>query len=144
MVFVKRWKKLIIHYLTSKADDPVIPIAKENYQDIGIKFEPEIMDFNALVSKLSDKDYDLATVSTSQILDPSDPVEELATNHPNNSAGYSNPKVDELIQKAYQPWILRNEKRFIMSFIKSWGKTLPSFLFITAKVLKRLVVKLKV
>ena len=69
------------------------------------------MDFNALVSKLSDKDYDLATVSTSQILDPSDPVEELATNHPNNSAGYSNPKVDELIQKGLSTLDIEKTKR---------------------------------
>lgn len=125
----KDGKKLIIHYLTSKADDPVIPIAKENYQDIGIKFEPEIMDFNALVSKLSDKDYDLATVSTSQILDPSDPVEELATNHPNNSAGYSNPKVDELIQKGLSTLDIEKRKEIYHELYKELGKD-PAFILV--------------
>lgn len=94
----KDGKKLTIRYLTADAEDAVIPIAKENYADIGIKFEPDVTDFNALVAKLGKKDYDFATVNTSQILDPSDTVEELATNNPNNYAGYSNKKIDKLIQ----------------------------------------------
>ena len=106
----KDGKKFVIRYLTRTADDPIIPIAKENYQDIGIKFEPEIMDFNAIVAKLGTKDYDFAAVSTSQILDPSDPVEEFATGNANNAAGYSNPKVDELIKKGLNTLDLEKRK----------------------------------
>ncbi len=57
------------------------------------------MDFNTEVAKINDKQYDLAAVSTSQILDPNDTVEKLASGHPNNVTGYSNPKADRLIEK---------------------------------------------
>lgn len=90
----KNGKKLEISYYTSKADDDFIPIAKENYADIGISLKPEVMDFNTEVAKINDKQYDLAAVSTSQILDPNDTVEKLASGHPNNVTGYSNPKAD--------------------------------------------------
>lgn len=124
----KAGKKFIVHYLTRTAEDPIIPIAKENYQDIGIKFEPEIMDFNALVAKLNDKDYDLAAVSTSQILDPSDPVEEFATNNPNNAAGYSNPKVDELIQKGLSTLDIEKRKGIYHDLYKELNDNPPIIL----------------
>ena len=75
-------QKLEISYYTSKADDDFIPIAKENYADIGISLKPEVMDFNTEVAKINDKQYDLAAVSTSQILDPNDTVEKLASTIP--------------------------------------------------------------
>jgi len=124
----KDGKPFIIHYLTRTAEDPIIPIAKENYEDIGIKFEPEIMDFNALVAKLNKKDYDFASVSTSQILDPSDPVEEFATNNPNNAAGYSNPKVDELIKKGLNTLDIENRKEIYHELYKELNQDPPVIL----------------
>nr|WP_042374019.1 ABC transporter substrate-binding protein [Neobacillus jeddahensis] len=124
----KDGKPFVVRYLTRAADDPIIPIAKENYEDIGIKFEPEIMDFNALVAKLNDKDYDLASVSTSQILDPSDPVEEFATGNPNNAAGYSNPKVDELIQKGLSTLDIEKRKGIYHDLYKELNENPPVIL----------------
>lgn len=124
----KDGKPFVIHYLTRTAEDPIIPIAKENYEDIGIKFEPEIMDFNALVAKLNKKDYDFASVSTSQILDPSDPVEEFATNNPNNAAGYSNPKVDELIKKGLNTLDIEKRKEIYHELYKELNEDPPVIL----------------
>ncbi|WP_445492484.1 ABC transporter substrate-binding protein [Niallia sp. 03133] len=124
----KDGKQFVIHYLTRTADDPIIPIAKENYADIGIKFEPEIMDFNALVAKLNDKDYDFAAVSTSQILDPSDPVEEFTTNNPNNAAGYSNAKVDELVQKGLNTLDIEKRKVIYHDLYKEFTDDPPIIL----------------
>ncbi|MDN3015862.1 ABC transporter substrate-binding protein [Paenibacillus sp. BSR1-1] len=124
----KDGKPFVIHYLTRTAEDPIIPIAKENYEDIGIKFEPEIMDFNALVAKLNKKDYDFASVSTSQILDPSDPVEEFATGNPNNAAGYSNPKVDELIKKGLNTLDIEKRKEIYHELYKELNEDPPVIL----------------
>ncbi|WP_163101338.1 ABC transporter substrate-binding protein [Peribacillus alkalitolerans] len=124
----KDGKKFTISYLTRAADDPIIPIAKENYADIGIKFEPEIMDFNALVAKLNEKDYDFAAVSTSQILDPSDPIEEFATDNPNNISGYSNPKVDELIAKGLNTLDIEKRKEIYHQLYKEMSIDPPFIL----------------
>ncbi|WP_419880978.1 ABC transporter substrate-binding protein [Peribacillus sp. B-H-3] len=134
----KEGKPFVIHYLTADAEDPFIPIAKENYQDIGIKFEPEIMDFNALVSKLNKKDYDFAAVSTSQILDPSDTVEELAANNPNNAAGYSNPKVDDLIQKGLSTLDIEKRKSIYHELYKELNDD-PPYIFLNYRQSARAV-----
>ncbi len=93
----KDGQKLKISYLTRTKDDEFIPIAQENYKELGIELNPEVMDFNALVAKLNDGSYDLAAVSTSILTDPNDAVEEFSSNHPANAAGYSNPNVDRLL-----------------------------------------------
>lgn len=94
----KDGQKLKISYLTRSKDDEFIPIAKENYKALGIELNPEIMDFNALVAKLKQGDYDLAAVSTSILTDPHDAVGEFLTGFQGNFSGYSNSKVDKLIQ----------------------------------------------
>ncbi|WP_209860490.1 ABC transporter substrate-binding protein [Paenibacillus shirakamiensis] len=97
---VKDGKKLTIHFLGSKnkGTDIFIPIAKENYQDLGIDFQPEVFaDFNALVSKVESKDYDLASFSTPQLIDPSDGVVQFVDGE---VKGYDNPKFKELYDKA--------------------------------------------
>lgn len=124
----KNGVKLTISYLTADPEDPAIPIAKENYQDIGITFNPEIVDFNALVSKLSKKNYDFAAVRTSQILDPSDTVEELATNNPNNYFGYSNVKIDNLIQEGLGTLDIEKRKAIYHDLYKEFTADPPYLL----------------
>ncbi|MCK6256192.1 ABC transporter substrate-binding protein [Fictibacillus sp. KIGAM418] len=124
----KNGVQLKINYLTSDAEDAVIPIAKENYQDIGVKFEPDITDFNALVSKLTKKNYDFAAVSTSQILDPSDTVEELATKNPNNYMGYSNAKIDKLIQEGLGTLDITKRKEVYHELYKEFTQDPPYIL----------------
>ncbi|KXZ23919.1 ABC transporter substrate-binding protein [Bacillus nakamurai] len=124
----KNGKKLEISYYTSKADDDFIPIAKENYADIGISLKPEVMDFNTEVAKINDKHYDLAAVSTSQILDPNDTVEKLASGHPNNVTGYSNPKADRLIEKGAGTLDINKRKEIYRQLYQELGKNPPYIL----------------
>lgn len=95
----KDGKKLSIHYLGSKspATDIFIAVAKENFAEIGIDFQPEVFaDFNALVSKVESKDYDMAAFSTPMLTDPSDGVNQFIDG---SLSGYDNPKVKELYAK---------------------------------------------
>lgn len=95
----KDGKKLSIHYLGSKSasTDIFIAVAKENFAEIGIDFQPEVFaDFNALVSKVESKDYDIAAFSTPMLTDPSDGVYQFIDG---SLAGYDNPKVKELYAK---------------------------------------------
>lgn len=93
----KDGKKLSIHYLGSKSKntDIFIAIAKENFQAIGVDFQPEVFaDFNALISKVESGDYDLASFSTPMLTDPS---EGLTMFLPNGDVkGYDNQKFVDL------------------------------------------------
>ncbi|MFC5652684.1 ABC transporter substrate-binding protein [Paenibacillus solisilvae] len=96
---VKDGKQLSIHYLGSKSatTDIFIAVAKENYEALGIKFEPEVFaDFNALVSKVEGGDYDLVSFSTSLLTDPSDGLLPFVDGE---IKGYDNPKFKELYDK---------------------------------------------
>lgn len=71
----KAGKPLSIHYLGSKSKntDIFIAVAKENFEALGIEFQPEIFaDFNSLVSKVEGGDYDLVSFSTPMLTDPAD------------------------------------------------------------------------
>ena len=96
----KDGKPLTIHYLGSKSKntDIFIAVAKENFEAIGIEFQPEVFaDFNSLVSKVEGGDYDLVSFSTSMLTDPS---EGFAQFFNGEITDYDNPKFLELYNKA--------------------------------------------
>ncbi len=89
--------KFKITYITSTQNDEFIPIAQQNYKDIGIQLDPQTADFNALMAKLTSKDYDMAAVRSDTILDPNDAVKEFSSTFAQNNSGYNNPNADKLI-----------------------------------------------
>lgn len=114
----KDGQKLKISYLTRAKDDEFIPIAQENYKALGIVLNPEVMDFNALVAKLKEGNYDFAAVSTSMLSDPNDAVAEFASTHPENSAKYSNPKADKLIAEGVSTTDIEKRKAIYKELYK--------------------------
>ena len=99
-ILEKDGQKLKLSYLTTKAEDPIIPIAKENYKAIGIDFVPEVLDANTMFERLYKGDYDLVSVRTNVLIDPNDVVYEFSSTDPNvNPSGYSNPTVTQLIKE---------------------------------------------
>lgn len=100
----KDGKKLVVHYFGTKGalTDVLIPIAKENYKEIGVQFEAELMDFNALLARVEKGDHDLASFSTTMLTDPYNGVEQFHSKQTSsmNTKGYKNDKVDELIDKS--------------------------------------------
>ena len=60
----KNGEKLVVYYFTSAGGlgDILIPIAKENYKELGIDLQVEQMDFNALLSRVDNGDHDLAII----------------------------------------------------------------------------------
>lgn len=106
----KDGKKLVLRYLGRQGyniDDVLIPLATENWKDIGIGVEPEILDFNALLAKRKNGDFDLASFTTTNLPDPYEGVKSFHTKY--NVSGYSNSKVDALIEQSTAT--LDNEKR---------------------------------
>lgn len=89
-------------------NDALIPIAKENWQQIGVLLKPQVVDFNALMAQRKSGNYDLASFSTSTLNDPHDGVWDFYSAEAKES-GYNNPQVDKLITEGNS--VLDVEKR---------------------------------
>ncbi|WP_440416825.1 ABC transporter substrate-binding protein [Paenibacillus sp. SAFN-117] len=93
--------KFKIHFLATTpnpVNDVIIPVAQENYKELGIAFEPDMLDFNAVKEKQKKGDFDMFFLAWQLTPDP-DSTNVFGTNGSQNEIGYSNPKVDELLAK---------------------------------------------
>lgn len=96
----KDGESLTVYYFTSAGGlaDTFIPIAKENYAEIGVDFQVEQMDFNALLSRVEKGDHDLASFSTTMLTDPYTGIANFHTKSNSDTfKGYGNEKLDALI-----------------------------------------------
>jgi peptide/nickel transport system substrate-binding protein len=93
----KDGKRLELTLLTTQniTTDALVPIAKEDYRQLGIVLKPEILDFNALLARQKAGNFDLVSYRTSTLNDPHDGVQEFQTLQ--SRIGYSDPEVDKLI-----------------------------------------------
>jgi peptide/nickel transport system substrate-binding protein len=131
----KDGQKLVLHYLTtkSKVSDVLIPIAKENYKELGVQLEAELMDFNALLARTEKGDHDLASFSTPMLLDPADGVSQFSTKSGGSFAGtngYSNPKVDELIEKGTSTLDIEQRKQIYKELYQALSDD-PPYIFLS-------------
>ncbi|OAB42273.1 ABC transporter substrate-binding protein [Paenibacillus glacialis] len=121
----KDGKPLSIHYLGSKSKntDIFIAVAKENFQALGIKFEPEVFaDFNSLVSKVEGGDYDLVSFSTPMLTDPSDGLLQFVDGE---IKGYDNPKFKELYDKGLATTDIEERKKIYTEIYQLLNDELP-------------------
>ncbi|HDR7711126.1 ABC transporter substrate-binding protein [Bacillus cereus] len=127
----KDGQKLKLSYFgpsSVKDSDLLIPIAKENYKEIGVEFNPEFMDFNTMLSKVNKGDYDLASVSTPITSDPSETAGEYLSTANETSLGYKNAKVDELIQKGIETVDIEKRKPIYKELYKELSDDPPVIL----------------
>ncbi|MDK7492085.1 ABC transporter substrate-binding protein [Bacillus paranthracis] len=127
----KDGQKLKLSYFgpsSAKDSDLLIPIAKENYKEIGVEFNPEFMDFNTMLSKVNKGDYDLASVATPITSDPSETVGEYLSGANEKSLGYKNAKVDELIQKGIETVDIEKRKPIYKELYKELSDDPPVIL----------------
>lgn len=96
----KDGKKLELTLLVTKKllNDALVPIAKDNYRQIGVLLMPQVLDFNALLAQRKAGNYDLASLSTSGLNDPHDGVRDFISQV--SETGYNNPQADKLISQA--------------------------------------------
>ncbi|WP_339275820.1 ABC transporter substrate-binding protein [Paenibacillus sp. FSL W8-0426] len=121
----KNGTKLSLHFLGTKspATDVFIAVAKENFEAIGIQFQPEVFaDFNALVSKVEGGDYDMASFSTPMLTDPSEGVYQFVDGE---IKGYDNPKVKELYQKGLATTDIEERKQVYKELYQLLNDELP-------------------
>lgn len=121
----KDGKQLSIHYLGSKSanTDIFIAVAKENFEALGIKFEPEVFaDFNSLVSKVEGGDYDLVSFSTPLLTDPSDGLLQFVDGE---IKGYDNPKFKELYDEGLATNDIEQRKQIYKQIFQLLNDDLP-------------------
>ncbi|HHT7238359.1 MULTISPECIES: ABC transporter substrate-binding protein [Bacillus] len=127
----KDGQKLKLSYFgpsSAKDSDLLIPIAKENYKEIGVEFNPEFMDFNTMLSKVNKGDYDLASVATPITTDPSETAGEYLSGVNKESLGYKNAKVDELIKKGIETVDIEKRKPIYKELYKELSDDPPVIL----------------
>lgn len=79
-------------------NEALVPIAVENYKELGIEFVAEQLEFGAVVEKLQAGNYEMGFLAVGLGVDP-DPYGLFHTNGGSNYYRYSNPKVDSLIEQ---------------------------------------------
>lgn len=107
----KDGEKFVIYFAASspnEVNDAIIPYATENYKELGIEFVPEQLEFNAVVEKRNSGNFEMMFMAWGLTPEP-DPTNVFHTNGSQNKDGYSNPKVDELIEAGLKE--LDQEKR---------------------------------
>ncbi len=133
---VKDGKRLELTLLVSKKvlNDALIPIAKVNYQKIGVLLKPQVVDFNALMSQRKAGNYDLASFSTSTLNDPHDGVWDYYSTESTES-GYNNPEVDKLINEGNATLDIEKRKPIYHELYKVLANDPPVILLGNRKIL---------
>lgn len=133
---VKDGKRLELTLLVSKKvlNDALIPIAKEDYQKIGVLLKPQVVDFNALMSQRKAGNYDLASFSTSTLNDPHDGVWDYYSTEAKEQ-GYNNPEVDKLINEGNATLDIEKRKPVYHELYKVLANDPPVILLGNRKIL---------
>lgn len=95
----KDGEKLEIKFTAStpnSVNDAIIPVAQQNYEEIGVKFVAEQMDFNAVREKVNSGNAEMFFMAWG-LTPATDATNLFGTDGSQNKLGYSNPKVDELL-----------------------------------------------
>jgi peptide/nickel transport system substrate-binding protein len=130
----KDGKKFIIHFSASTPNvinDALIPIAKADYEKLGIQFIPEQMEFNTVVDKSNRGDIEMFEMGWSMGIDP-DQTSIFKSTGAQNHLHYNNPRVDELLAKGLTTINLEERKKVYQELNKVLNEDLP-YIFLTQR-----------
>lgn len=134
----KDGEKLSVYYFTSAGGlgDTLIPIAKENYRELGIDLQVEQMDFNALLARVDNGDHDLASFSTTMLTDPYNGVANFHSKNVSSIIrGYGNDEIDELIDATIATNDIEERKAAFVELYEALEEDPPVILMAYTKVL---------
>ncbi|WP_454878249.1 ABC transporter substrate-binding protein [Serratia inhibens] len=131
----KDGNKLELTLLVTKKllNDALVPIAKDNYRQIGVLLKPQVLDFNALLAQRKAGNYDLASLSTSSLNDPHDGVRDYLSQV--SETGYNNPQVDKLIGQANATLEIGQRKPLYHQLYRTLAEDPPVILLGNRKIL---------
>jgi peptide/nickel transport system substrate-binding protein len=123
----KDGKKFVIHFTASTpnpVNEAIIPIAKQNYEQLGITFIPEQMEFNGVVKKQKSGEAEMFFMAWHLNTDP-DATTIYKTKGTQNYLNYSNAKVDELLAKGLTTINFEERKKVYQELYKELNEDLP-------------------
>jgi peptide/nickel transport system substrate-binding protein len=121
-------------YTDSKYVETLIPMLKDNWQKIGVKVEPNLMDFNALTDKVyTQRKFDMYNMAWSLVLDP-DAYDLFHSDADipdgNNSVGFRNEENDKLIIEGRKEFDTGKRKKIMKKWANLINDELP-YMFLT-------------
>ncbi|MNZ85142.1 Oligopeptide-binding protein AppA precursor [compost metagenome] len=125
----KNGEKLKINF-TATADNPVVdallPIMTTNYKELGIDIVTETLDFNAIMDKKTNGDYEMFFAAWSLTPDPDNTV--YITGGAQNDYGYSNTKIDQLMKEGRKTLDIEKRKEIYKEMYQEMNKDVPIIL----------------
>ncbi|WP_159436079.1 ABC transporter substrate-binding protein [Anaerosalibacter sp. Marseille-P3206] len=121
-------------YTDSKYVETMIPMLKADWEKIGVKVEPNLMEFNSLVEKVYDKrEFDMYNMAWSLSIDP-DALELFHTSQDipsgNNSIGFRNEENDKLMEAGRKEFDQNKRAEIYHEWAKLMNEELP-YMFLT-------------
>ena len=127
----KEFKIRFLQTTPNEVNDSLVPIAKECYNDLGIEFSPEQLDFPTMRKKLDDAkagkpggDYDMFFMAWGLGAEP-DATSIFTSTGTQNKNGYTNKKVDELMRKGIEEFDREKRKETYKEMYKELNTDLP-------------------
>ncbi|SMF92823.1 peptide/nickel transport system substrate-binding protein [Paenibacillus uliginis N3/975] len=121
--------KLAINF-SATADNPVvealIPVMTQNYQELGIKLSSETLDFNAIMDKKDNGDFDMFFAAWGLTPDPDSTV--YLTGGAQNDIGFSNKEVDKYNKEGLAAMELDARKEAYKKMYQEINKDIPDIL----------------
>ncbi|MBA9085937.1 peptide/nickel transport system substrate-binding protein [Fontibacillus solani] len=115
---------------TATADNPVVdallPIMTTNYKELGIDIVSETLDFNAIMDKKTNGDFEMFFAAWSLTPDPDNTV--YITDGAQNDYGYSNAKVDQLMKEGRKTLDIEKRKEIYKEMYQELNKDVPIIL----------------
>lgn len=105
-------------------NEAIIPVAKANYEELGIKFDAEQMDFNAVRKQVNEGKAQMFFMAWG-LNPPVDNTGIFGTNGAQNRTGYSNPKLDELLLKGLKETDIEKRKEIYKEIYELINEDLP-------------------
>ncbi|RUA09255.1 MAG: hypothetical protein DSY38_00880, partial [Fusobacteria bacterium] len=111
-----------------------LALIKENWKEIGVDVDIQLVDFNALVKDIDSEEptFDTVMLGWSTIADP-DQTSIFSTEGPNNFVGYSNKTVDELCVKGLAASTTEERKPIYDKMMQEINEDLP-YIFTTSSI----------
>ncbi|MDY2632719.1 MAG: ABC transporter substrate-binding protein [Clostridium sp.] len=119
--------KLEIKFTASSpnpVNDALIPVAQANYKEIGVKFEAEQMDFNAVLEKVDNGSVEMYFMAWG-LTPAADSTGIFGTEGAQNKISYSNAKVDELLAKGLRETDIEKRKEIYKELYTVLNEDLP-------------------
>lgn len=106
--------------------DALIPVMTQNYQELGIKVTAETLDFNAIMDKKDQGNFDMFFAAWGLTPDPDSTV--YITNGAQNDVGYSNKMVDQYAKEGLAAMELEGRKEAYKKMYQEINKDVPAIL----------------